>query len=431
MERNAMTLDDEIIDDYLSGSLSSRKRSELESLLQRDASARTRVEEARLLSAMLRSSVPDVPTARIWSAIHSEISPGQAKRPGILELIEGFFSSPALRWGLGSVAALLFIGIGLQVLRQRPQFSTPQASETGQLPQRAKSSSATLAQAPAAKRQPAVPSVPALAKKSAPAPASAEATEVERALRDQDPGNLQDREVNAMVAMLLEQRRRSASGLSLAPQAAPGAAARAFARVAPSAGTSNVGYESQAPAAAMAEAPAAQALRGGLDSDGFWNFRPAALALNRHDWNTAAAELQAAKASAPEASERAFAASALKLLSQPGLPLEDREAPADSTGPLVVQSAGSWQYYVDRRLARYSRGVSARMPGLRSQGSDLVLDLAFDRASFSPGTHFVRLAGDEPASVQDTEGSLDAQKSEFDAPRGADYVLQSGKLRLK
>jgi hypothetical protein len=178
------------------------------------------------------------------------------------------------------------------------------------------------------------------------------------------------------------------------------------------------------------DSAAAQAAQGGPDRNGFWDWRPAALALNRHDWPQAQAELTAAESRAREASERVFAASALSLLSAPGAPLQGSQPVLPATGDLRVLGAGRWQLLVDSRLARFSQGVSARLPGFRAEGDSLLLDLTFDRGSFAPGTRFTRVSGETPAQVFDA-ASQPVLTDEILAPAGADYHVDGHELHLR
>jgi hypothetical protein len=152
--------------------------------------------------------------------------------------------------------------------------------------------------------------------------------------------------------------------------------------------------------------------------------------LNQRNWSQARVELENASVRAGESVERAFASSALSLLAAPGGPLEGTQPLLPSTGDLRVLGAGRWQLQVDSRLARFSAGVSARLPGFRVEGDALLLDLTFDRGTFSPGTRFTRVAGETPAKVLDA--ALQAVDSEqFSAPAGAVYNVRDRELRLR
>jgi hypothetical protein len=80
-------------------------------------------------------------------------------------------------------------------------------------------------------------------------------------------------------------------------------------------------------------------------------------------------------------------------------------------------------------MARFSGGVSTRLPGFRSEGDSLLLDLTFDRGTFSPGTRFTRVSGDAPAEVLDAQGRPLAA-DEFNAPTGAVYNVSGRQLKL-
>jgi hypothetical protein len=168
-----------------------------------------------------------------------------------------------------------------------------------------------------------------------------------------------------------------------------------------------------------------------LDSSGSWNFNPVAAAMNARNWDAAGAELEGAAHRAPKAADRSFASSSLELLSQDGQPLSGSGLPlVDLSDGVEIQAAGRWQYFGDQHLAVYSGGVVARMAGLRSEGQGLQLNLATGKASFSPGTHFVRLADDEPAKIVDASGAS-VQDNDFHAARGADYLIHDGVLKLQ
>jgi hypothetical protein len=167
-----------------------------------------------------------------------------------------------------------------------------------------------------------------------------------------------------------------------------------------------------------------------VDQQGFWNWTPAALAMNQHRWNQVKAELDAAQAGAPLASERSFAASAEGLLAGPGAPLEGSVPPVPPVGDLRVVSAGRWQLQVANRKAVFVQGVSVSLPGLRCESSSMSLDLAFDRASFSPGATFTRVDGDPAAAVLDANDQPITDK-QFSAPNGADYNVSVHALRLR
>jgi hypothetical protein len=167
-----------------------------------------------------------------------------------------------------------------------------------------------------------------------------------------------------------------------------------------------------------------------VDRNGFWDWRAAGSALNQRDWQRARVELLAAQGQAREASERAFAASALTLLAAAGQPLEGAQSGLPQAGELRVLSAGVWQLQIDSRLARFSRSFSARLPGFRVEGDSLLLDMTFDRGSFAAGTRFTRVSGEAPAKVFDAAAQPVAA-SDFLAPSGAVYHVNERELHLR
>jgi hypothetical protein len=103
---------------------------------------------------------------------------------------------------------------------------------------------------------------------------------------------------------------------------------------------------------------------------------------------------------------------------------------------LDVQQADRSQYFPESRVAIYSGAVVARLATLRSEGDALQLNLSAERISYSPGTHFVRLAaasdnGSEAGIRVISSDGAEISDNEFNAPRGADYLRSSGELRLK
>ena len=245
--------------------------------------------------------------------------------------------------------------------------------------------------------------------------AKAEApTEVERALADSGVDGMID-------AYLAAQRNGNGPAMARRPSFSQDSLSS------PLAGLSNT---SAAPEAESLDSQQLGAVLGGIDQNGFWNWRPAAIALNKRDWSQARLELEAARDRASESTERAFAGSALTLLGAPGAPLAGQTEILPGVGELRVLGAGRWQLMVDSRLARFSEGVSARLPGFRAQGDSLLLDLTFDRGSFAAGTRFTRLAGEKPAEVLDAQGRP-VVADEFSAPAGATYNVSGQKLNLR
>jgi hypothetical protein len=110
--------------------------------------------------------------------------------------------------------------------------------------------------------------------------------------------------------------------------------------------------------------------------------------------------------------------------------LEGTESPVAPNGDLRIVGAGRWQLQVDSRQARFVQGVSARLPGLRVEGAAALMDLTFDRVSFSPGTRFTRVAGDGATKVLDG-ADQPVEADEFSAANGADYNVPQHLLRLR
>ncbi|MES2201811.1 MAG: hypothetical protein V4498_06140, partial [candidate division FCPU426 bacterium] len=369
-----MRLDEAHIDAYLSGALDPAEKAEMDALLEKSPDHREQVEHARELRAWLRAAAPEVPSERIWANIRERViqgevlaAPAPALEAGLWERLAGFWTkpSPALRWGFAGAAALLLVVVGIKVGRHNelpsvPALSTAVPMERAPEPVAAPELAA-VEPAHAQQKSEKAPA-PSLARRPDPATPSGP-TEVERALADQ--------QLDDVIGSLLAQRDAGA----IAPVAARPMMAR-------SAGSQNVNFAPGEPAPYERRAGAAA-----MDNDGFWNFQPAALALNARNWNDAAVELETAAKSAPEVSERSFASSALQLLAQPGQPLANRTpvvpVEPDPKAGLTVLYAGRWQYFTQTRTALYANGVSARMPGLRSDGPGLRLDISFDRASFA------------------------------------------------
>lgn len=407
-----MILSDELIDDYIIGALPEAEREAFERQLAVDGDARARLEELRLLREMLRSCAPEVPSQRIWNAIQARLNAPEL--PSLWQRLSDALAGPRMRWSLAGAAAAMFLALGLQVVRTgiSPVMPiAPLASKTEPLkaPHQAKLAKSNLKSVVVLAKGPAVN---AKIEKHEP-------TEVEKALSDQDLDDV-------MATLIRQHQNVPALGGSTDPSVALGASETAPGN----GGLSPVGYVTAAPEPqASPSAPLAMPdARNRVDTNGFWDFHPAAVAMNRHDWNTASSELQAAAGSAPEAAERSFARSTLQLLSQAGQPVATLD-PTSSSG-FSIQSAQRWQVLVENHLARYSGDVVARMPGLRSDGQDLSLDMAFDRASFGPGTHFVRVQDDQLSLVKNAQGEA-INSTEFSAPKGADYLLSAHELRLK
>lgn len=431
---------------YLDGALTGAALKAFEKRLAEPKVA-ARLKDLQALRAAMSASAPQ-PTSeqskRMWAAIRAQAQaqavPAEVTAPlSSEEPWYAFLTKPWTRGfsvGLVGAAAALAIVLLIQPSKQ----ALPPASEAMQAPvapaaneMASADAAAKPAREEASDTRAMLASVPPTAKKASrfietAAPAAAavraersrkEPTEVERALADNQVDDLID-------AFLQARQAQPGASLAMAP-----AAKNRSAFGSPAGGATLAGY-SNAPAAEMeaVDSMAMRAVQGGPDRNGFWDWHPAAIALNQRNWSQARMELESASTRAGEPVERAFAASALTLLAAPGGPLEGTQPLLPSPGDLRVLGAGRWQLQVDARLARYSAGVSARLPGFRVEGDSLLLDLTFDRATFSPGTRFTRVAGEAPAKVYDA-ASQSVDSGQFSAPAGAVYNVKDRELRLR
>lgn len=380
---------EESLNAYLDGALSLRAARALEARLARPEVARHlgRLRALRSGLAQARPTLDPADSRRLWVGIRARVlaQPVVAAPMGWLERLLARRWMPA--WGLGLVGA----GAALWLVLLRPVVPPPNPVALLTTP--------AVASAPA--RSPVPTRVVALARlvRLARRPAAQGASVVERALAANPVDDLIDQALQAP------------------PPAMQGGSLAGFDQV------------SSAPVPAPASAALGRA-QGGPDANGFWDWTAAADALNRRQWAQARVELAAAGARASSAGERAFANSALGLLAGPGGPLEGAVSPLASTGDLRIVGAGQWQLLVNARQATFVQGVSARMPGLRAEGNAAQMDLSFDRASFSPGTRFTRLAGGGGTTVLDAAGQPVAA-DQFSAPAGADYNVAEHVLRLR
>lgn len=398
---------DRLLSAYLDGTLSPARRKAVEKRLGEPRVSK-RLAQLKALDEAVRASVAqptDVQSRRMWLAIKGQIQAAAPEPEPWYAFLQKRWFSPALGFGLAGAAA---VALGFVFLRPQGAALTPAVMEAEPAMEAAKSSAPVADAAPAA-----APSM-----KKAEASDRAEApTAVERALAEDPVDGLIERFLNeqpqpAAMALAPARRSRAASPMGGATMAAYGAA----------------------PSAAMAEesfdSAAMNAAEGGVDRNGFWDWRAAGTALNQRDWRQARIELEAAQAQAREAAERAFAASALTLLSAAGQPLAGTQPVLPSTGDLRVLGAGVWQLQMDSRLARFSRGFVARLPGFRVEGDTLLLDMTFDRGSFSAGSRFTRVSGEAAAKVFDAQAQPVAAP-EFTAPSGAIYHVNERELHLR
>jgi hypothetical protein len=426
-----MKLTSELIEAYLDGSLAPSQTAKLDLWLKSRPKDAARVKRQKALREALKQSAPQLSAAQsrqLWADIRAKAQAEAAPVP-VLDFREPWYAFIFRPWGSAGMvtAALALVALAWHpwttqsgVAPLTPSAPVAQAIAAPAAPKAAVASKPGISVArkitPPVMAQASQPS-PAVAVADAAAPAANEPTEVERALADSGVDGMIDaylsaqRQPGAMRASNVESQRQGFDRSSLNS---------------PLAGLTQ---SSEQPGPDLSGAPQSAA-QGAPDKDGFWNWTPAALALNRRDWPQAQVELQAARSHATESAERDFAGSALTLLSAPGAPLAGQDDGLPADGELRVLGAGRWQLLVDNRLARFSEGVSVRLPGFRAEGDSLLLDLTFDRATFAPGTRFTRLAGETPAAVLDAQG-VAVSSDEFNAPSGATYNVSQHQLKLR
>jgi len=398
---------DSLLNAWLDGALPLGQRKAVEKRLAEPAVAR-RLERLTALRQGLNQAAPSLSQAdshRLWIGIRARVQAEIPAGPPWWETLLTRRWAPA--WGLG-LATGLAIALAIFV---RPLPPLPQRASAAVAPSAAPAAAPAKPQAAGAPAsRPPMALAAARAAKPGPAARPQGPTEVERALAENPVNDLMDQYLQA------------------AHLPGPSASAGNGARVEGGslAGFNQVSAMDQSPA----DNSAAGAVQGGVDSQGFWNWGPAAVAMNQHRWNQVKVELDAAQAKAPLASERSFAASAEGLLAGPGAPFEGSVSPVPPVGDLRVISAGRWQLQVANRKAVFGQGASVSVPGLRAECPSMALDLAFDRASFAPGTTFTRVDGDPAAAVLDANDQPVTAK-QFSAPNGADYNVSVHALRLR
>ncbi|MGH7441040.1 MAG: hypothetical protein ACREKE_00045, partial [bacterium] len=464
---------DALLNGFLDGRLTPAQSARLDLRLKRPAVAR-RLTRLQALRGRLRAALPQPSgeqSGRMWEAVRSrcvEASPEQVTQP--IQVSEGWFTwlsrpwVPAWGLGLGATAA----AVALAFLFYPRWSAAPEASVPASATAFAPSASPVRSKASPSRREHTDAAILALAAEEAPrriqrrnvasrarraeALASAlgvphnvlkpeaasvaaipilaglpvqsppalgpGATEVERALAD----NQDDALVSRFLSM------QPAPQVPVIAMFAPSARREGGVQ----AGAENtVAYQPEsAPTLQPAGSGVPGPVQGGKDGDGYWNWVPAAQAMNQRDWAQARVELLAAAGKAGSAAERDFAHSALYLLAASGGPLEGSQSLLPSTADLRVLGAGTWQLLVDSRLARFGQGVALRLPGLRVDGDSFLLDLVFNRGEFSPGSHYERVIGEPPAQVLYASGQP-VSDNDFYAPSGADYDLQAKVLRLR
>jgi hypothetical protein len=399
---------DSLLNAWLDGALPVGQRKAVEKRLAEPAVAR-RLERLTALRQGLTKAAPSLSQAdshRLWIGIRARVQAQVPSGPPWWETLLTRRWAPA--WGLG-LAMGLAIALAIFV---RPLPPLPQRVPAATVPIQAAAVAPAKARAVAAPAaRPELARSPERAAQASPAARPQGPTEVERALAENPVNDLMDQYLQA--AHLPQPQTGSVGNRSRVEGGSL-------------AGFNQVSAMDPTPA----DSSAAGAVQGGVDSQGFWNWGPAAAALNQHHWNQVKAELDAAQAKAPLASERSFAASAMGLLAGPGAPLEGSVPPVPPVGDLRVIAAGRWQLQVADRKAVFGQGASVSVPGLRVECPSMALDLAFDRASFAPGSTFTRVDGDPAAAVLDANDQPVTAK-QFSAPNGADYNVSVHALRLR
>jgi hypothetical protein len=438
-----MKLDLELIEAYLDGSLDKASAAELKLWLKEHPGDQAKVQrQARLRELLSGSAV--APSAaqsrRMWANIKARAKAEAVSTP-VLEFSEPWYAFIFKPWGGGllsagmATAALLVLAFVWHPWQTQAPMIAP--TEAGPA---LTDAAAPVAQANASdgssSREEAAPMKKVAAAKAEtdfapemnapPAAASAAPMVAEKAAARKAPAReanedrsnpgptevelaLADSGVDGMIDSYLAAHRQAPSR----PMAAAGRSAST-----PLVGLSQYSAREES----RADDRPSSTAQGRRDSNGFWDWRPVTLAMNRRDLPQLRVELDAARVNAAESVERSFASSVLTLLSAPGAPLT-------GTGELRVLGTGGWQLDSANRMARFSGGVSTRLPGFRSEGDSLLLDLTFDRGTFSPGTRFTRVSGDAPAEVLDAQGRPLAA-DEFNAPTGAVYNVSGRQLKL-
>lgn len=408
---------DRLLSAYLDGALSSARRAAVEKRLAEPRVAK-RLAQLKALQALLAESAAEpsaVQSRRMWLAIQAQLPAAAARQPWYA-FLQRRWLSPVWGYGLAAGAVVAVALLLRPDAAQLKPMEEPSVKAVLPAPAPLERSLDAKAAAPAPAPAPARADRPSSAPKpqavAASVPSKKSQTEVERALAD-DP-------VDGLIERFLRERPTAGAAASLGRASSPLGG-----------GGANVAAYSMTEATEPAfDSSAIGQAEGGIDHNGFWNWSPAGAALNQRDWQKARIELEAAQGHAQEAAERAFAGSALTLLSAAGQPLQGTQPAIPATGDLRVLGAGVWQLQMDSRLARFSRGFSAHLPGFRVEGDSLLLDMTFDRGSFAPGTRFTRVGGEDPAKVLDA-AAQPINADEFIAPAGAVYNVQDHELRLR
>lgn len=379
-------------------------------------------EEIAALQKLMASAAPEVRSARMWQAIQEGLDkpPVPEARPSFWQRFWQPWFGPRLVTVMGGLLAVGLVmmltparkptapqakiqapaedkGFALESPVMPPPSLQSERAESAKKEQAAEGNFAAEAPAPQAPM-----ASKAVAKRpSAPEPAPAMAPSRPEALEER--GDLS-------TPMILGEQ--AGLGASRAPQRK---------------------YRSPAPSAFAPASPTRlPQAEGEAQGNGAWDWQYLQFAFNNRLWPKVASELVKAREQAGRPAERAFAASALHLLSQPGQPLgnfglEGTESPGSEQ--LMVLSAGTWKLNAESGLVYFSGKVTVRQGGLRSEMSKLILDFNQGRAIYGDVPHFIRLAGEE-ARVVDAQG-LAVTANEFSASDGAVYQFDDQTLKMK
>jgi hypothetical protein len=358
------------------------------------------------LCRLLAAAAPEVPTARMWAAICARLDqPAPAPEPAWWQRLLAEIARPVPATSL--VAACLAMGL-LWAIHVQPVMPHVMS-----LPSQAQARpKAFAAKALAAGGKQAKPLALAAAPRPTPAHAAALA--------------------GAALAPQLAQVLPKPAG----PTPLPRDLSQPYAMV-QQASTNGQSYRNAYASVARAVSPAALALppaQGRATARG-WDWEAFQNAMEARNSPQAAAELVSARRQAGSRAERSLAASAIRLLTQPGQPLESYpledqgDAFNDPQAGLVVEQAVQWDLNTTQHLAGFGGLVQARVPGLRADGPSLTLNWASQHALFGAGTRFIRTANEGLAQVVDASGAV-IKANEFRARDGAEYDLAKGQLIL-
>jgi hypothetical protein len=377
--------------------------------------------------AAMAGASPAIPTQRMWQAIAGQLErPEAVPHPGWWERLKHS------AWLSAGLAMAGFLGVG--VVTVLVTHKVKQAAPVQVAAVEAVKPAVPAAQ-PAQENPPADQNSPegASAQESAPAPAEAPQEEAKAEMggpaADAGQASASSAPAPAPAAMAMakkaipEQRDFSTPILGAQDVSLGGESHTRF----------GYPYALPSPSANEAAAPAdIPPARGGRYGDGSWNWAEVENAYNARNWPQTAAELMQAQKEASRPGERAFAASALHLLSQPGQPLaylglDDSQALTPES--LVVLGAQSWSLDSQRQAAVFRGGVAVRGSGLRGEADLLVFDFRNSRALYDSPVHFTRVEDPQAGPVTDASGQT-VEDNDIRSAEGAVYDFSSRATRL-